>query len=254
MNLSEAIKKIEELGGQHDPDGGVDGSFTVWDQLLACESVAASVPVKEKSFSEKSNGGINTKEENTNGKWLMQAVDTSLTTSLTTRKHQAFEDLQRCHFRTSPAKVAELLTAYFQDCPSAASGHWLYIATHWPPRPIVRTIKTIQKQLENGAKIVNPAALFTLRIKHRVRRKFPKSTMQRVNYKKNTVTVTANNTKPSTVQPSNMVAANNTARRGFETVSYHQLAPLEKYYYTIASRGGEEGYYARVKRRQQEGL
>lgn len=184
MNQLEVIKQIEQLGGQYDPNCGLDGCFTVWDQLLTCEAIAESTPVKERC------GG---KEDNFQCiSDLVTHVDDNVNDNVNdikipnghqfgASKEDAFNELKKCIARTSPKKIAYLLDIIFRNCDTHNPTHWLYVAQTWAPRPVVRVIIHIQDQIARGKKIQNTAALFTYLIKKRVpRSKFQKKLVTQV--------------------------------------------------------------------------
>lgn len=142
------------------------------DQALIDETLAETKPISSNYPKEHKT----TREDNSNAEWYMEAVDSKLTQS----KQHALDELRRRNYRTPPPEVSILLGVIFHGCPNVKDGHWLYIARHWPPRAIVRTIDSMNKQVRNGAMFKNPAALFTFAIQHRKRRRFPKKTMEAV--------------------------------------------------------------------------
>lgn len=92
-------------------------------------------------------------------------------TELTLSKRTVISKLAECNCRTSPRKVASLLEKLFSGW-GTKEGHWLYVARHWPPRAINRTIAQMIKQHKRGeSTIQNPAAYFTAAINRRKKRK-----------------------------------------------------------------------------------
>lgn len=86
-------------------------------------------------------------------------------------KQRVIAELKTCTYRTSPKKIASLLEKLFNSS-ETKPGWWLYVAQHWPPRPINRVIAQMIKQHQLGqVTIKNPAALFTYLIQKREKRK-----------------------------------------------------------------------------------
>lgn len=93
----------------------------------------------------------------------------NLTTNLS--KTEANEKLKKCTYRTPPKEVAGYLECLFSDNPSK-EGHWLYIAQHFNPRAINRTIVLMIKQQKTGERTIkNSSAYFTSLIKIRKQRR-----------------------------------------------------------------------------------
>lgn len=95
---------------------------------------------------------------------------------LTLGKHEVITRLKECNYRTPPRKIAFLLEKLFDD-PETEEGHWLFIAQHWPPRAINRTITQMIKRHKRGESTIrNAAAYFTAAIRRRKKRKCFRST------------------------------------------------------------------------------
>jgi len=165
----EAIRRIESFDGQYDPDHGLDGCLSVWDQLMICETLAAAKPVYQEEYS-------NTKYS-TNGNVLMVAAKSELNQS----KPHPLEELRACDYRTPPVKVASLLGEYFHD-PNTKQDHWLYIAKTWPPRQILYVIDEMTQAIFDGRLSLKiPAAYFTRLIKYHKKRKSLRTPMVAAN-------------------------------------------------------------------------
>lgn len=133
-------------------------SFDAWDQLLACEAVSESTPVKE-NYNKEEN-----KNTNVSG-MFNDSCKRKVYFELTQSKQKVITKLTQCNYRTPPIKIASLLTELFNEWPSY-SGHWLYIAQKYNPRAILRTIIQMIKVQKNGQKTIkNPSAYFTILIK-----------------------------------------------------------------------------------------
>ena len=170
LSKDEAIRRIEQLGGEYDPDSNLD----IYDQLLICESLIQSTPVdptdedgrtilrlreEENKRNGSSNGSVNGSYKRTENNQLSQS------------KHEVIAKLSDCNYRTNPIITARLLEELFTEYPSK-SGHWFYIAQHWPPRRINQVIGYLSKlDFLNNKGIDNPSAYFTFLIKKRTRRK-----------------------------------------------------------------------------------
>ena len=166
---NEAICRIEQLGGIYDPES----PLSVYDQLLACESIAESTPVTPDDEDGRiilglkdngnSNGSVN---GNVNG-----SCKRSVKFELTQSKRNVITELNASNFRTPPREIARLLEQFFIEYPSH-DGHWLYIAQHWTPRTIIRVLNNLIKLDSTGRiTVINPAGYFTYLIKFRKRRR-----------------------------------------------------------------------------------
>ncbi len=170
IGKDEAIRHIEQLGGTYDPDS----RFDLMDQLLICETLKDSIPVDptdedgrtilrlkegESERNGSSNGSVNGGYKRTENMKLSQS------------KNEVITKLKECTYRTNPIITAGLLVELFDKYPSK-SGHWFYVAQHWPPRRINQVIGYLNKlDFLNNAGISNPSAYFTFLIKKRTRRK-----------------------------------------------------------------------------------
>lgn len=170
VSKEEAIRRISQLGGQYDP---TNIAFDLYNQLLACESIAEATPVKERDpydlpWNEEvvsGNGSINDSYKHT------------VNFVLTQDKLDAISQLKDCTYRTPPPTIAKLLEIVFVGH-ETKSGHWLYIAQHWAPRPIYRVITRLIKLQEVGfVTIRNSAAYFTFLIKNRKKRRSARISM-----------------------------------------------------------------------------
>lgn len=102
---------------------------------------------------------------------------------LTQSKQQIITELAQCNYRTSPKAIAGLLEQLFTNC-FTNPGHWLFIAQHYNPRAINRTINRLVKLHNVGSvTIQNPAAYFTYLIKYRKKRRDKYISMIPVNNK-----------------------------------------------------------------------
>jgi len=157
LTLEECVHRITKIyGWEYDQD---TPTFDAWNQLLACEAVTGSSPVREQVEQ------IQETNENVNGNGMYSdGCKHRVYFELTPSKQGVITELTRCNYRTSPIKVAALLTKFFIEWPSLPN-HWLYIARTYNPRAINRTIIQIIKSVNNGNKILNAAALFTYLIK-----------------------------------------------------------------------------------------
>lgn len=86
-------------------------------------------------------------------------------------KHEVIAALKKCNHRTPPKEIASLLEQLFSSSGTTPE-HCLYVAQHWPPIAINRTLTRMLKQHQRGeVTIKNPAAYFTHLIKFRKKRK-----------------------------------------------------------------------------------
>lgn len=162
VSKEEAITRIKELDGEYDPDGGLSGFFDAWDQLMACESVQEASLIKERrenNVSGSVNGGGNDSRR------------FSVNPETIFGKTEVISKLSACNSGTSPKIVASLLEVLFSS-PETKPGYWLYVAQHWPPRAINRSITKMIKQDRLGQTTIrNPAAYFNQIIKFRKKRR-----------------------------------------------------------------------------------
>lgn len=166
ISEDKAIHLIENnYSIQYDPNCGTCGCFDVWDQLLACESVAEATPIKEyfHFHKEKDENNENVDVNGMINDGCKQKVDFELTES----KLQVIENLKNCNCQTSPKEVATFLEEFFKEYDSKP-GHWLYVSQHWNPIAINRTFSALIKLHESGrATIQSWAAYFVFLIKKR---------------------------------------------------------------------------------------
>lgn len=195
------------------------------------------------------------REENTK-KWRVGFVNTQLTH----KQQEAIDELRKCNYRTPPFEIAQFLGVIFQDCGTEKASHWTYVASHWPPRPILRTIDFIEKKIHEGIDIkISKAAWFTSELRFRKPRRQRHKVMVAVD-SINSLNKTQENDNRSvekdgvfekrTVEVKNMLSVNyikpiQTREKNYH-VSYNQLTPIERYYFIIADRGAEEGYCRRL--------
>lgn len=137
-----------------------DSDLSLEDQKWTWDNIPYISPGNEGSNTNDSiNGSIN------------GACKNDVETELALSKHEVIIRLTECNYRTPPRKVAFLLEKLFDD-PETKKGHWLYVAQHWPPRAINRTIVQMIKQHRRGESVIkNPAAYFTAAISRRKQRK-----------------------------------------------------------------------------------
>lgn len=159
LTLEKVINLIRNVyHAQYDP---TKLNFDAWDQLLACETIEKTTPKEEEitkdSVSVSGNGSdsgkLSDKSESTQG------------------KREAIAELRTCTYKTPPREVALLLEKLFSSHKSKP-GHWLYIAQHYTPRAINRTINRMMKRHNSGHEsILNTSAYFTYTIQFRKKRK-----------------------------------------------------------------------------------
>lgn len=168
ISKEEAIHQIEEVYHSHyDPDCGLDGCFDAWEQLLACEAFAESTPVRDAYFDDKDEPNENS---SVNGS-VNDSGKRNVSFELSESKLHVISRLKECNYRTPPKIVSELLGELFEEY-SSKTGHWLYIAQHWPPRRINYALGRLIK-LHDSSRVTihNAAAYFTFLIKKRKVRK-----------------------------------------------------------------------------------
>ncbi len=164
ISKNEAIRRIKNYGGEYDSE---NQNFDVYDQLLACESVAEAHAVQENQSTTMQSGT----EKSGYGNWRIDGGKQTINFKLTPSRLQTLEKLKQCTHRTDPPVIAKLLESYFDGCDSDPSW-WLHVAQRWPPRPIYRVIDRLVKLQTSGRmSIRNPAKYFTFLIKKRRSRK-----------------------------------------------------------------------------------
>lgn len=157
------IKKIESYGARYDPTSGL----SLEDQLLACEAVAEATPVDAKNWERQSDIVLSGNENAT----YYRRVNPTLPPDYL----QAIQRLKQCDYKTPPVEVSVILEQIFG--PSGKEGHWLWIAQHYNPRPIIQVLTLMQKQTIRGEiTIYNPPAYFTKILNLRKKRKKYKKT------------------------------------------------------------------------------
>lgn len=173
LSQEEVIKRIAVL---HHADYDLSNpDFDIYDQLLACESVAEaeigynnqnptnSYPTVIQKEQTNENGSVN---GNDNGGYKQKVNRTFFED-----KHEVIKALKGFLYSTPPIEVSRLLEQLFIDYPSKEE-HWLYIAQHWNPRAINRVlIQMIRGEKSGRITLKNPAAYFTFLIKKRVKRR-----------------------------------------------------------------------------------
>jgi hypothetical protein len=174
LSKEEVVRQIESV--YHADTDPTNKNFSVYDQLLACESIAETEEKEKRETvmhpsttiletTERTNESV-TVNESVNGTYKR-----SINSKLTERKLQVIKELKTCNYQTPPRTVSKLLGELFADYDSK-DGHWLFVAQHWPPRAISRVIVQMTKQHRTGEQsIKNPAAYFTAQIKFRKKRK-----------------------------------------------------------------------------------
>ncbi len=148
--------------------------FDVYDQLLACESLAesenehlASFPLNHSSEDNSLTTNVSV-HVNGNGNGARKQVVNS---ELSKNKHKVITELEAYNYKTPPIKISKLLEQLFVDYKSK-DGHWLYIAQNWNPRAINRVIRQMSELHQSGQETIkNPAAYFTHLIKFRKKRR-----------------------------------------------------------------------------------
>lgn len=168
LTQEEVIKRITKV--YHAGYDLNNPNFDVYNQLLACEAVAeAEEEAGAKNYQEyeETKGSVSVSVSENDNDTCKLKVNFELSDS----KLRVIERLKECDYRTQPVIIATYLEEFFQDC-NSKPGHWLYVAQHYPPRPIVRVITQLVKIQTTGAQTIkNPAAYFTYLIKFRTGRK-----------------------------------------------------------------------------------
>jgi hypothetical protein len=164
ISKDEAIRLIEQIyHASYDPD---NLDFDVYDQLLACKSVAESTPVKH-YYKE-----TNTTNKSVSG--IERDIDSNkpiVIFELTTDKITIITKLRALTYRTNPHKIAELLEEFFIGC-GTLQGWWLHIAQQWSPKAIISALNQMIKVHQNCfVTIRNSAKYFSNQIKYHPKRK-----------------------------------------------------------------------------------
>ncbi len=173
VSKEEAISRIEKLRGVYD---STNTGFDVYDQLLACESIAESTPVISPPIKETERTDENVVAyEDGNGGYKQQ-----VNFELTPNKLEAISKLKKLTYRTPPPEIANLLEIIFEGC-DTFSGWWLTVAQQWNPRAISRVLIQLTKLHSGGWRTFkNPAAYFTSLIQKRKRRRSIRVSMMAV--------------------------------------------------------------------------
>ena len=85
LSIDEAIRRISQLGGTYDPDS----NLSIWDQLLICESLDESTPIKEHITLEEKKTDEDGNDMRCNGSYKRSA-----NTLLSQTKHDAIAQLK----------------------------------------------------------------------------------------------------------------------------------------------------------------
>lgn len=161
ISKDEAIRLIEQIyHARYDSD---NLTFDVYDQLLACESVVKSTPIKKQyNYQDKERTNENV-SVNGNGN---DSYKQSAKFEITNEKLQIISELKACKYTTPPPVVASLLDNFFKEWPPNKKDHWLFIVQKYQVRSINHFINIMIKQQKSGFKtILNPAAYLTNLIK-----------------------------------------------------------------------------------------
>ena len=161
LAFNEVVNKIKN---KHNEQYCPNAKFDAWDQLLVLETVSNSTPVNE-NYDKETN-------ENANASGMINVTcKHNVNFELTQSKQEVITKLKECDHLTLRIEIAVLLKEFFKEWKSKP-GHWLYIAQHWSPNPINRTINQMVKDHTSGKITVkNPAAYFTKLIRFRKKRK-----------------------------------------------------------------------------------
>ncbi|OGH14570.1 MAG: hypothetical protein A3H50_01430 [Candidatus Levybacteria bacterium RIFCSPLOWO2_02_FULL_37_10] len=161
LTKEEVISRITEI---YHAGYDLNSEFDVWDQLLACESLAGTEAKEQESYGK-------TKED-VSVKWSVNDIYKQNTNfELTESKQKAIVELETFTYETPPIKIAQLLEILFAEY-NSKNWWWLVVAQQWNPRAINRVIKRMIKLHTSGVvTIQNPAAYFTYLIKLRKKRR-----------------------------------------------------------------------------------
>lgn len=159
----EAIRRIEQLGGIYE----ADSYFDLQDQLLICETLDTSTPVKDTpTYNKETKADGNAYEGDYGG------CKCTVTTKWFTDKSDAIDKLRVCTSRTSIVQISALLDDIFLEYPPNKAGYWFDVARYYTPRVINWVIgDLIRLSSPSHDTIRNPAAYFTFLIKHRKKRR-----------------------------------------------------------------------------------
>lgn len=164
FSKDEAIRQITEIyNSQYDPNSNLD----VYDQLLICESLDESTPVRDNYSQDNKDTPIQNASLNGNHN---DRTKLNVIFEVTQNKIDAINQLNKCSYRTPPIDISLILNDFFRDWPSKTT-HWLYIAQSYTPKTIKSVLLYLIRRNKSGYFINNPPALFTLIIKRRPKRK-----------------------------------------------------------------------------------
>lgn len=157
-----AIRLILKYGGTPDL---ISKSFDLYDQLIACEAISESHPIKSFKPVQKSDE-YKDDFENTNGGRRLQ-----VNFELNADQLRSISELKLCSSKTPPKVVAQLLKNIFNDA-GTYEGWWLVVSQHYCPRPLWQIINQMIKTQSGGWNTIkSPAAYFTKSLCYRVSRK-----------------------------------------------------------------------------------
>lgn len=163
----DAINRIEQLGGQYDPDS----HLSLEDQLLICESIAESTPVDPydidgktiQKIKESINGSVSVNGSVNGG--CKRLVNFKLNAS----KLRAISQLNDFTNHATPLEIESCLQDIFSEYPTT-EGWWLYVGQHWTQRQINWVLNEVLRLQASGRITKHPAACFTFLIRHRKKR------------------------------------------------------------------------------------
>lgn len=175
LTEEQAINLIENRYRAHfDPNC----NFDAWDQLLICESLDESTPVRERpepgQLNEQEN--VINKEANGNDPFVNGGGNGTrkhpINFELTQSKLDAISALKSCGYRTKRSLVAKLLDQTFGD-PSTYPTHWPYIAEQYTPKSINSALAETINKTRSG--LASPSRYFTsVLTRYHPKRKIPK--------------------------------------------------------------------------------
>jgi len=168
LSKDESIRRIEQLGGQYDPDSTLD----LMDKRLICESIVESTPVNPEDWDGKTIlqlKGIADGDGSVNGS-VNGSCKRRVNFELTESKLRAISQLNDFTRQATPLVIEQCLTEIFSDYPSV-EGWWLYVGQHWTQRQINWVLNYVLKLHASGRITKDPAACFTYFIRHRKKRR-----------------------------------------------------------------------------------
>lgn len=164
VSKDEAIRRIKQYGAEYDPDLL---AFDAWDQLLACESIAESTPVRE-IYSD----GYKKTDDAVGLGGVYGGCKCNTIAELFKRKESIILELRGCTSRTSVVRVGSLLEDLFADYPSNKAGYWFDVARYYTPRVINWVlIELLKLSSPDHETVRNPASYFTFLTKTRTKRR-----------------------------------------------------------------------------------